>query len=118
VTAVVADALDAASLRSALAGADVATPISPCSEKGLVRAGLLDLLAKGHANGLDYTVARSADFYGPNAKTSVFTSMVTNNVAVGKAPVWMRGRAHRSAGGLRQATDQEWRSAPCQAHLV
>ena len=143
VTAVVADALDAASLHSALAGTDVAylttgvaysakdwarewpvimantiagciahgarlvyldnvyaygrvvgpmtesTPIAPCSEKGRIRAGLLDLLENGHARGLDYTVARSADFYGPNAKTSVFTSMVTNNVAAGKAPVWM-----------------------------
>lgn len=143
VNAVVADALDAASLHNALARADVAylttgvtysakawarewpmimsntiaaciahgtrliyldnvyaygrvdgpmtesTPIAPCSDKGRVRASLLELLEKGHAKGLDYTVARSADFYGPDAKTSVFTSMVTNNVASGKTPVWM-----------------------------
>lgn len=88
------------------------TPIAPCSDKGHVRASLLELLEKGHAKGLDYTVARSADFYGPDAKTSVFTSMVTNNVASGKAPVWMLDASQPCELGQTPSHLKE----PVQAH--
>ena len=65
------------------------TPIAASSDKGRVRAGLLQLLADGRERGLDHTVARAADFYGPGAKTSVFNSMAIDNVVAGKSPIWM-----------------------------
>ncbi len=65
------------------------TPIRPTSKKGEVRAGLLRMLEEARAGGLTTTVARSADFYGPGASTSVFTSMAVDNAARGKRPVWL-----------------------------
>lgn len=65
------------------------TPIRPSSRKGEVRAGLLRMLEDARAGGLDATVVRSADFYGPGAATSVFNMMAVDNVARGKRPVWL-----------------------------
>ncbi len=65
------------------------TPIRPSSRKGEVRAGLLQMLDDARAGGLTATVARSADFYGPGAGTSVFNMMAVDNVVRGKRPVWL-----------------------------
>lgn len=66
-----------------------ATPIRPCSKKGRVRAEALELLDTAVERGLSLTVARSADFYGPGATTSVFNGFVLDRIAVGKRPTWM-----------------------------
>jgi len=66
------------------------TPVRPSSKKGAVRAALLEMLASAARDrGLVYTVGRSADFYGPGASTSVFNTFAIDNVAAGKAPVWL-----------------------------
>lgn len=65
------------------------TPIRPSSKKGQVRADLLAMLSTAQGDGLDVTIARSADFYGPGASTSVFNSMVIEPVVAGKAPTWL-----------------------------
>ena len=66
-----------------------ATPIRPSSTKGEIRAGLLRMLDAGKQRGLDYTIGRSADFYGPGATTSVFNAMALDKVAAGQDPTWL-----------------------------
>lgn len=66
-----------------------ATPIRPSSSKGEIRAGLLRMLEAGRQRGLEYTVGRSADFYGPGATTSVFNAMALDRVAAGQEPTWL-----------------------------
>ena len=66
-----------------------ATPIRPSSTKGEIRAGLLRMLDAGKQRGLDYTIGRSADFYGPGATTSVFNAMALDKVAAGQNPTWL-----------------------------
>lgn len=66
------------------------TPIRPSSKKGALRASLLATLdTAARERGLDYTIGRSADFYGPRASTSAFNTFALDNVAKGKAPVWL-----------------------------
>ena len=66
------------------------TPVRPSSKKGAVRAGLLTQLAAAAAErGLSYTVARSADFFGPDAATSVLNSFAINKIVAGKTPTWL-----------------------------
>ena len=65
------------------------TPIHPSSHKGQVRADMLATLATAQDDGLGLTIARSADFYGPGASTSVFNGMVIDAVVAGKAPTWL-----------------------------
>jgi nucleoside-diphosphate-sugar epimerase len=66
------------------------TPIRPSSKKGAVRAELLRMLdTAARERGLDVTIGRSADFYGPRASTSAFNMFVIDKVAEGKAPVWL-----------------------------
>ncbi len=66
------------------------TPIRPSSEKGQLRASLLQMLdAAAPDRGLTVTIGRSADFYGPGASTSVFNTFVIDKVTVGKDPTWM-----------------------------
>jgi len=65
------------------------TPIQPSSRKGMLRARLLELLITARQEeGLGYTVARSADFYGPGASTSVFNMFAIDTVAAGRKPMW------------------------------
>ena len=62
------------------------TPIRPTSRKGRLRAELLRMLeAARDERGLDLTIARAADFYGPGATTSVFNMFVIDRVAAGEA---------------------------------
>ena len=66
------------------------TPIRPSSRKGEVRAGLLRMLdAARDDHGLDVTVARAADFYGPGASTSAFNMFAIDRVTAGKPPTWL-----------------------------
>lgn len=65
------------------------TPIRPTSRKGTVRAALAAQLDRAGERGLDYAIVRSADFYGPGAETSVFTTMAARAVARGKRPLWL-----------------------------
>lgn len=65
------------------------TPIRPTSKKGQVRADLLAKFVVARDAGLGVTIARSADFYGPGASTSVFNGMAIDAVAAGKAPTWL-----------------------------
>ena len=65
------------------------SPIAPAGAKGAVRASVLRLLDDAAAAGLDVTVGRSADFYGPHATTSVFNSFVLDRVVAGKRPTWL-----------------------------
>ncbi|MET0480994.1 MAG: NAD-dependent epimerase/dehydratase family protein [Mycetocola sp.] len=66
------------------------SPIEPCSKKGQVRASLLRMLdAAARESGLSYTIARSADFYGPGATTSVFNTFVLDRISAGREPLWM-----------------------------
>ncbi|KRE30409.1 NAD-dependent epimerase/dehydratase family protein [Agromyces sp. Soil535] len=66
------------------------TPIRPTSRKGEVRAGLLRMLdAARDEHGLDVTVGRSADFYGPGASTSAFNMFAIDRVTAGKPPTWL-----------------------------
>lgn len=66
------------------------TPIRPSSRKGSVRASLLRMLdTAAREHGLEVTIGRSADFYGPGASTSAFNTFVIDKVAEGKPPVWL-----------------------------
>lgn len=64
--------------------------IHPTSRKGKVRAAALGLLDEAaRSRGLNHTVGRSADFYGPGATTSVFNTFALEKVAAGKKPTWL-----------------------------
>jgi len=62
----------------------------PQSEKGKVRLGILNQLWAAHKEGrIQATVARSADFYGPNAgSVSVMEEAVLKPLQNGKAANW------------------------------
>jgi len=61
-----------------------ATPFNPSSKKGEVRAQIASaLLDEIRAGNLVAMIARSADFYGPDAKTSVANILVFDKLAKG-----------------------------------
>ncbi|MGA7180408.1 MAG: NAD-dependent epimerase/dehydratase family protein [Thiobacillaceae bacterium] len=66
------------------------TPFNPCSRKGEVRAqiasALLDEIKSGQLNAM---IARSADFYGPHAGTSVANILVFDKFAKGDKAAWL-----------------------------
>ena len=66
------------------------TPFNPCSKKGEVRAAiattLLEAMQRGEVQAL---IARSADFYGPGADTSLLASILFSRLQTGKAPQWV-----------------------------
>ena len=63
------------------------TPVRPASRKGEIRAGIVEFLQNEMAAGrITAAIARSADFYGPNAdKTSAASIMVFQRLAAGKS---------------------------------
>jgi nucleoside-diphosphate-sugar epimerase len=65
------------------------TPIHPISRKGRVRADALGALEQAADRGLVVTIARSADFYGPGATTSVFNGFALNKIAAGRPGTWL-----------------------------
>ena len=66
------------------------TPFNPCSKKGEIRAQiatvLLDEVKAGNIIGL---IARSADFYGPDARNSVPNILVFDKFAKGNKASWL-----------------------------
>ncbi len=66
------------------------SPVNPCSEKGEVRAKLIEYLQSEMKNkSLDIIIARSADFYGPYAPTSSIPNiLVIDRLMKGKKPQW------------------------------
>lgn len=71
------------------------TPIRPNSEKGKVRAKIIQLLFNAAQNNhLRACVARSADFYGPNCNTSILNSTLFERFAAGKS-AYVMGRADK-----------------------
>jgi nucleoside-diphosphate-sugar epimerase len=66
------------------------TPFNPCSRKGEVRAEIATLLLNEIKGGnLTALIARSADFYGPGAKTGVPNVLVLNRFAAGTRAMWL-----------------------------
>jgi len=62
------------------------TPFNPCSRKGEIRAQIAgELLREMQAGALDAIIARAADFYGPQAATSIAQMMVFDRLARGAA---------------------------------
>lgn len=60
------------------------TPFNPCSKKGDIRAQIATtLLNEVKAGNVNALIARSADFYGPNARTSVANMLVFEKFAKG-----------------------------------
>ena len=71
------------------------TPIRPNSEKGKVRANIIQLLFNAAQNNhLRTCVARAADFYGPECNTSALNSTVFERFAAGKS-AFVMGRADK-----------------------
>lgn len=66
------------------------TPFNPCSRKGEVRAEIATMLLDAmRAGELEAMIVRSADFYGPGAKTSVTDYVVFERLNAGKTPQWL-----------------------------
>jgi len=66
------------------------TPIQPASRKGEVRARIAsDLLDAARSGRIKASIARSADFYGTDAKTSVLNLLVVQPLAQGKKAQWL-----------------------------
>ena len=66
------------------------TPFNPCSRKGEIRAQIANTLLEEIRSGrLTALIARSADFYGPLAKTSVANILVFDNFAKGAKASWL-----------------------------
>jgi len=66
------------------------TPFNPCSKKGEVRAQIATaLLNEMKAGDLTALIARSADFYGPDAKTSLPNILVFDKFAKGRTASWL-----------------------------
>jgi len=65
------------------------TPLRATTRKGRVRVDAVRALQAAAAErNLDLTIARSADFYGPGATTSVVNPYVLARAAVGKPGTW------------------------------
>lgn len=66
------------------------TAFNPCSKKGEIRAQIATaLLDATKAGSLTALIARSADFYGPGARTSIPVLLVFDKLAKGRAAYWL-----------------------------
>lgn len=66
------------------------TPFNPCSRKGEIRARIAtELLNEIKAGNLTALIARSADFYGPDVRTSVANLLVFDKLAKGEKAAWL-----------------------------
>lgn len=66
------------------------TPFNPCSKKGEIRAQVATtLLDEVRAGKLGAMIARSADFYGPRARTSVANLLVFDQFAKRAKASWL-----------------------------
>jgi nucleoside-diphosphate-sugar epimerase len=66
------------------------TPFRPCSKKGEIRAQIATMLLNEiKAGNLTALIARSADFYGPRARTGIPNVLVFDKLAKGKKASWL-----------------------------
>lgn len=66
------------------------TPFNPCTKKGAIRAQIAsELLDEIKAGNLTAMIARSADFYGSNARTSIANILVFDKFAKGAKAMWL-----------------------------
>ena len=66
------------------------TPFNPCSKKGEIRAQIATTLLKEvKAGTINAMIARSADFYGPDARTSVANLLVFDKFAKAATASWL-----------------------------
>jgi nucleoside-diphosphate-sugar epimerase len=66
------------------------TPFNPCSKKGEIRAKLAtSLINEWKAGSLTAMIARSADFYGPEARNSVPNILVFEKFAKNETASWL-----------------------------
>ncbi len=66
------------------------TPFHPCSRKGEIRAQIATtLLNEIKAGNLTALIARSADFYGPHARTGIPNVLVFDKLAQGAKASWL-----------------------------
>ncbi len=66
------------------------TPFRPCSKKGEIRAQIATvLLNEMKAGSLTPLIARSADFYGPRARTGIPNVLVFDKLANGAKGSWL-----------------------------
>ncbi len=64
------------------------TPLNPTSKKGMVRKQVSEYLQEAMKS-QPIIIARAADFYGKNVKTSMFNAMVIDNIKQTKTPMWL-----------------------------
>lgn len=75
--------------KAAIAHMTEDTPVNPPSQKGAIRRDIADRMMKEiQAGRLTGLIARSADFYGPDNKSSFLTEVVFKNYAKRKAANW------------------------------
>jgi nucleoside-diphosphate-sugar epimerase len=99
------------------------TPFNPVSRKGEVRAQIASLLLEEMQTGeLEAMIVRSADFYGPGAKSSLADVLVFQRLQARRAPQWVgnpravhtftytpdAGRALAVLGNSPDACGQTW----------
>jgi nucleoside-diphosphate-sugar epimerase len=66
------------------------TPFNPCSKKGELRAQIASTLLNEIKGGrLTAMIARSADFYGPNARTSVANMLIFDKFMKRETASWL-----------------------------
>ena len=66
------------------------TPFNPCSKKGEIRARIATTLNNEFKAGkLTAMIARSADFYGPHARTSVANILAFEKISKGATALWL-----------------------------
>jgi nucleoside-diphosphate-sugar epimerase len=96
-----------------------ATPFNPRSRKGEVRSRIATMLLNEIARGdITAMIARSADFYGPHARTSIATMLVFDKLAKRATASWLANDAvphsftftpdAARALALLAATEQAW----------
>ena len=99
------------------------TNYNPCSIKGEIRANIANMLMDAVESGqIQALIARSADFYGPDAKNSFANALIFDKLAKNKEPFWMisdeyyhsftytpdAGKATAMLGNSDEAFDQIW----------
>ena len=99
------------------------SPMNPCSKKGEIRARITQqLMDEVNSGKLTALIVRSADFYGPNAKTTFVHSMVFEKLKNGKKAYWLvddkvkhshtytpdAGKATALLGNTKSAYNQIW----------
>ncbi len=99
------------------------TPYNPCSKKGEVRLGIINMMMDEVKKGnLQALIARAPDFYGPDTPLSFVTVTVFANYAAGKKAQWLgnpekkhsfiftpdAGKATAILGNTESAFNQVW----------